>query len=383
MTPSVSRALRAVAAAAVAALGGGALVYWFAFHAEPVEVVVAAEGSVQEEIRAPGSVSSRTEVEVSSRVAGVVQEVLVEEGGKVELGQLLVALDDRELSGRAATARASADGARHNIVVAEAVVDKATADLALAKRTLAREEVLFGEGHVTQASLDVTTTALRAAEAAEKSAVATLAARRDEAHRADEEAKLAETIAGYAKITSPLAGLVTRRQVEIGHTVAPGGLLFRIVDDKTVCASTRVDVSQMGRVALGLPARIQLASGDELTGTVARIAHESDPVTRDQEVRIVFDRPPAQLTLAEEAQVVLRIGEAHGVVVPGRAVIAADGSDAVMLVRSGRAVRVPVKVLARGQESVVVEGVQAGEHVILAPAGVQPDQRLRPVVVED
>lgn len=383
MTRSLNRTLGIIAAVVVSALGGVAVVYWFGFRAVTVEVIVAAEGSVEEEIRAPGSVSSRTEVEVSSRVAGVVERVLVEEGGKVESGQLLVALDDRELRGRAATARAAAEGSKHNVVVADAALDKAKSDLTLARSTMAREEALFGDGHVTRASLDGTTTSLRAAEAAEKSAAATLGARRDDARRADEEAKLAETIASYAQIMAPLAGLVTKRQVEIGNTVAPGSVLFRIVDDQTVCASTRVDVSQMGRVALGLPARIRLASGDELTGTLARIAYESDPVTRDQEVRILFDVPPTHLTLAEEAQVVIRIGEAPGLVVPGASVITADGSETVLLARDGRVVQVPVQVRAMGQGAVVLDGLSPGDLVVLEPAGVKAGQRVSPLVVGD
>ncbi|MEQ1568281.1 MAG: hypothetical protein ABMA64_21760, partial [Myxococcota bacterium] len=53
----------------LAVLLGAVATYRYAFRSEAVQVVVAAEGVVEEEIRAPGSVSSRTEVEVSSRVA--------------------------------------------------------------------------------------------------------------------------------------------------------------------------------------------------------------------------------------------------------------------------------------------------------------------------
>jgi HlyD family secretion protein len=379
----MTRALKTTAVVALGVVGGGAAIWWFAFRAVEVEVVAAVEGSLDEEIRAPGAVSSRTEVDVASRVAGVVDRVLVAEGADVQSGQLLAALDDRELLGRASAARAAADRGSHDVVIAEAALDKARADLALAQSTHERDEALYEDGHLAKASLDGTTTALRDSEAAEKSARATLQSRRDEARRLDEEAKLAETVASYSQITSPLAGLVTSRQVEAGNTVAPGTVLFRIVDDEVVCVVTRVDVSQMGRVAIGQPATIRLASGDELTGKVGRVAHEADPVTRDQEVRIRFDQPPAMLTLAEEAQVVIRIGEAHGLVVPGSAVLAQDGAEAVVVVRDGRTERVPVRVAAMGQGSVVVEGIVAGDLVVLEPGGVRAGQRVRPVVVGD
>lgn len=366
----------------LAVLVGAVATYRFAFRSEAVQVVVAAEGVVEEEIRAPGSVSSRTEVEVSSRVAGVVVQVSAAEGDRVEAGQLLAALDDRELAGRASTTRAAAESARHNVVVAEAALDKARADLALARTVLTREADLAASGHVTKASLDATQTALSAAEAAEKGAIATLETRRADARRLAEEARLAETLQSYAQITSPQAGLVTKRQVEVGTTVAPGAMLFRVVDAELVCVETRVDVSQMGRVAVGLPAKIRLASGDELTGSVARVAHEADPVTRDQEVRILFDRPPDPLTLAEEAQVVLRIGLARGLVVPGGAVVRVAGKDTVLVAQDGHAVQVPVVVRAMGQGAVVVEGLTEGDQVVLEPQTIRPGQRLRPVLGE-
>ncbi|MEQ1569696.1 MAG: efflux RND transporter periplasmic adaptor subunit, partial [Myxococcota bacterium] len=297
-------------------------------------------------------------------------------------GQLLAALDDRELAGRASMSRAAAESARHGVVVAEAALDRARADVALARTVLTREEDLAASGHVTAASLEATTTALRAAEAAEKGAIATLETRRADARRLAEEARLAETLQSYAQITSPQAGLVTKRQVEVGTTVAPGAMLFRVVDAELVCVETRVDVSQMGRVAVGLPAKIRLASGDELTGSVARIAHEADPVTRDQAVRGLFDRPPDPLTLAEEAQVVLRIGLARGLVVPGSAVVQVDGKDTVLVARDGHAVQVPVVVRAMGQGAVVVEGLTEGDQVVLEPQTLRPGQRLRPVLGE-
>lgn len=371
-------------AVGVAALGATAAFYLFFLRAEPVQVAVVVDGVVVEEIRAPGSVSSRTEVEVAARVAGVVDRVLVDEGATVEAGQLLAALDDRELTSRAATARAAAASAQHNVGVAQAALEKGQAELALARDSFTRDESLFRAGDVTQATLDTRTSALRAAEAGEKSAVATVAVRREDARRAAEEAKLSETLASYAQITAPLGGLVTKRQVEPGSTVAPGGMLFRIVDDDIVCVQTRVDVSQMGRVAIGLPARIRLASGDDLTGSVERIAYEADPVTRDQEVRIKLDQPPAHLTLDEEAQVVVTLGEARGLVVPAGAIVAKEGSDAVLIAREGRAVEVPVGTGAIGQGNVqILEGLQAGDEVILQPENLRSGQRVRAVVAAE
>lgn len=337
----------------VLGLGGVVLVRGLLF-APQVEVVVVEQGVIQEEVKGPGAVSSETEVNVSSRITGVVEKVLVQEGDQVKQGQLLAVLDERDLAARTAGARSSVGAARQNVTVAEAGLQKAQADLGLARSNHAREEAVFRAGHLSQAALDLATAALRVAESAEKNARAAIGAREQEALRAADEGRYAATIQSHAQLTSPITGLVTRRLVEVGNTVSPGSTLFRIVDDQIVSVATRVDVSQVGRLQLGQRSRIKLASGATATGVVARISHEADPVTRDQEVRVRFDQPPAHLTINEEAEVVISVGEARGPVVPGAALLPAEGVDGVLVVRDGRAERVPVRVGAIGQGKALI-----------------------------
>jgi RND family efflux transporter MFP subunit len=228
------------------------------------------------------------------------------------------------------------------------------------------------------------TAALRVAESAENTARATVRARQEETRRAGDEARYTDTIQTHAQITSPITGLVTKRQVEIGNTVAPGTTLFRVVDDQTVCVAARIDVSQMGRIQDGQRSRIRLASGSTAGGAVARISHESDPVTRDQEVRVKFDTAPAHLTLNEEAEVIISVGEARGLVIPGSAVLPIEGVDGVLVVRDGRAERVVVKIGAVGQGKVqILGGLGAGDQVITHPEKVKPGQRVDATIGAD
>lgn len=370
----------ALAAAGLAV--AGALIFRLVGYATPVEIVTVVDGVIQQEVKGPGSVSSEVEVNVSSRISGVVQRVLVQEGDHVTEGQLLFTLDERDLAAKAAASRSGAAAARQNVAVAEAAHEKAQADLALARANFARDEAVFRAGHISQAAFDSATASLRVAESAEKNARAAVGARQEETRRTEDEARYSDTLKTHAQVTSPIAGLVTRRQVEVGNTVAPGNTLLRIVDDMAVSVATRVDVSQMGRVRLGQPARIKLASGAESTGTVARISHEADPVTRDQEVRVRFDTPPAHLTLNEEAEVVIHVGEARGLVIAGSAVVPADGADTVLRLQDGRARRAPIRVGAVGQGKVLVEhGLTVGDQVLARPAQVKPGKRARPEAV--
>ncbi len=369
-----------LALGAAVLLAGGAFLVRVLLFAPQVGIVVVEEGVIQEEVKGPGAVSSRTEVTVSSRITGVVTRVLVQEGERVKEGQLLAALDERDLAARAAGARSAVAAGRQNVAVAEAALSKAQADLALARSNFRRDEQVFLAGHLSQAAFDTATAALRVAESAENTARATVRARQEEARRAGDEARYADTIQTHAQIASPITGLLTKRQVEVGNTVAPGNTLFRIVDDQTVCVATRIDVSQMGRIQPGQSARIRLASGGAASGSVERISHEADPVTRDQEVRVRFDQPPAHLTINEEAEVVISLGETRGLVIPGSALLASQGVDSVLVVQNGRAVRVEVRVGALGQgKALILSGLSTGDQVVTHPANIKPGRRVRAV----
>jgi len=160
---------RVALAAGVLVVGLGVALRVLLF-APQAEVVVVAEGVLEEEVKGPGAVSSETEVTVSSRLTAVVERVLVQEGDHVQKGQLLVVLDERDLSARAGAARSTAAAARHNVAVAEAALQKAEADLTLAQSHFGREDAVFRAGHLSQAALDLATAALRVAQSAEKNA---------------------------------------------------------------------------------------------------------------------------------------------------------------------------------------------------------------------
>jgi multidrug resistance efflux pump len=85
----------------------------------------------------------------------------------------------------------------------------------------------------------------------------------------------------------------------------PGGALFRLVDPATLWVAARIDESLVGRIEEGMPAVIRLRSGGEHAGRVARISRQSDAATRELEVFVAFDTPPARFAIDQEAQVLI------------------------------------------------------------------------------
>jgi HlyD family secretion protein len=348
-------------------------------YAPEVESVAAAPGAVAIRITGPGTVQARVSAALGARLSATVTALHADQGDTVRRGQVLATLDARDLAARKAAAVGQQDTLRKNIDAVRASVAKAEADLDLARSRQRRDAELVGKGFVSQAAMDASTAALRAAEASAENAKATLAAREMELRTVAHEISLAEAVYSYAHVVSPLDGLVVQRSAEVGNMVVPGSPLFRLVDPSTLWVTMRVDESALGLIAEGQTATLRLRSGETLPGRVARIGRQSDAATRELQVDVAFDTPPKRFTIDQEALASIHAGEEAGVVIPVGALVAAGGNHSVLAVRDGRAQLQRVKTGASDGERIVVrEGLQAGERVIAQPQSVRSGARVRP-----
>jgi HlyD family secretion protein len=362
---------------AIAAVGALAI---FA-ATRPTRVVIGAVdlGSVRPETRGPGTVQSRYPVSVGSRTAGSLDRVLVDVGDEVAKGQLLAVLDRTELQARALSARRATAAAEQDVALAEANVEKTGSELELARVTYERDRRLVSGGYVSKAQVDVSRAAASTAQANGRGARVTVDARRAELARTRQEQRVAETVLSYTLITSPMAGVVTRRALEAGSTVAPGITVFQIVDTRALWVATLIDQTLAGSVRIGQPALIHLRSGAEAAGHVVRVTLEADPVTRELEVDVGFDARPPRFAINEEADVTILGDEVRGATVPLAAVSRAAGAEAVFVVENGRARRRSIRLGAVGaRQAVVLEGLAEGERIILDPRALKDGARVAP-----
>lgn len=368
------------AASAIAAAISVAAVafYWLLFHSVAVATVPVREGTVVELVHGPGTVQARVSVMVSTRITATVAALDADQGDTVKRGQLLATLEDRDLVARTAAARQAAAASRNNVAAAEAALEKARADLALARSNYKRNRGLVEQKFISPAAMDEVTAALDAAESVRKSALASLAASRANERNAAHELQFAEAQLSYARIAAPMDGVITERDAEVGDTVVPGSPIFQMVDPRTLWVATRIDETVAGRIALGQSAAIRLRTGAQMAGKVARIAHESDTATREIEVDVAFRKPPARFAIGQEAEVAIAVGTARGHLVPASSLLHWQGRQGVLAVRGGRARFQPVKTeAASGGEVLVDKGLAIGTAVVLKPQGVRPGERVR------
>jgi HlyD family secretion protein len=352
-------------------IAGGALLAlvaaaagWRLMRADPVQTQSVAYGQVEVRVAGPGTVQARVPVTVSARISAQIVALHADHGDRVARGQLLAVLDDRDLAAKRAGATAARDTVQRNITAAEASLAKARADLELARSRQRRDAELQAGGFISPSAYEASALALKASQAAVDNTAALFAARGAEARTVAEEARYADALWSHTRIESPIDAVVIQRTAEVGNMAAPGAALFKLVDPDSLWIAARIDESLVGRLAEGQSARIRLRSGGEYAGRVARISRQSDAATRELEVSVDFDAPPARFAIDQEAEVSILVGVEKGLVVPVAALRRSGTGQGVMLLRDGRQVLQPVQVGAS-------DGVLA-----VVSSGLAPDDRL-------
>ncbi len=235
-----------------------------------------------------------TIVPVLAKVGGFVAAVHPVENQRVKAGDLLVQIDSSEYLMRLAQADADlaaavagagnrdgegqADAAVKNaqsqrqvidaqILSARAAQAKATADLGRMKELVAKQIVSRQQLDATQAAYDQAAAQLAAVERQANAATAQLAgaqsgvkfaqARLAGARATRENALLQLT---YTHVAAPLAGSVSRKQVEVGQLVQPGQPLLTIVSDTSVYISANFKETQLADLKVGQSVAIEVDS---------------------------------------------------------------------------------------------------------------------------
>jgi RND family efflux transporter MFP subunit len=361
--PRRSRAPLALAGGALGLvlLGGAAFVWRSLTRPVPVEVAYA-ERSEPGSAAASGPVLSGSGyvvtgdkyISIGVRVAGRIDEYLVDESDRVVKGQPLVRLDARDYE--ATLARA------------EAGLRRAQANAALRRKEIERIRTLRRQDVASQAELDVKENELAVAEA--------------EAAELRAEIDQAKVNLDYTVLRAPMDGVVLAKLKEVGEIAVPGGFagsgdLIRMANLDDLRAEVDVNEADLSRVRLGQPAEVVpdafqdrryaatvvklYPQVNRQKGTLkveARILEPDDVLRPDMSVRVQF------LAEAQPAQV----GEA--VVLAPRAALRQEGGSAyVWVVTGGRLRRQPVKAGAEmGQRVVIDEGLLGGEALVVGEA---------------
>jgi len=226
-----------------------------------------ATASLQESLEVVGTVRARTSALVATRIPGIISVLKVREGDRVHKGQLLAQLDAQENQANAAVAVAGIEEARRGL-------NEALSRKKLADATFERYQQLFTEQAITRQEFEIKQT---------EKELATQGVARAEARlkQAQEGAKAAGTMADYTKITAPIAGIISSKQIDLGSTVFPGQPLMTIEDEGSYQLDLAIPESMAARVKPGTPVQITLdALNSSLATRISETVPAADPASR-------------------------------------------------------------------------------------------------------
>ncbi len=355
----------------------GYRIFWYR---PPVAAVIVKTTEIHGKVHGPGTVQSKVPVTVSAKITGILEKLYVDQGENVKKGQLIAELDSAELRAKEAAARSAQNRAERDLARAKADLVKSEANLVLAQSNHRRDSELVRPGYISQAAFDNTSTALRAAESDVAANQAAAKALEAAVKQAESEVHAAEALCGYTRIVAPMDGVITVRKAEIGSTVSPGTPIFQMVNYQ-IWATSWIDETKIAQLREGQKATIKLRSGRIYKGEVARLNKEADTITRELEVDVKFDTLPDPLVIGEETEVDIDTGRQTAPAVPVAAIIEQNGSKGVIVVADGKMSFRPIVLgLQDGYRVVALEGVAEGETVILNPASIAPDKKVKPQI---
>lgn len=300
---------------------------------------------------AVGTVRARNTAIVAARISGSVTAVHVREGERVGRGKLLVTIEAAESGAAAAGAVAGVDEAQRG-------VDEARSRKKLADATFERYRKLFNEQAVTRQEYEVRQMEQEVAAQGLSRAEARL-------RQSREGARAAGTVAGYGKVTSPIAGVVVAKPVEAGQTVFPGTPLLTVEGDGGYRLEVAAAEGLLGKVKPGDRVAIGV-EGAPASGRVAEIVPLVDPASRTFIVKI--DLPATGLRSGNYGKAYFTTGSRQGIAVPVAAVVERGALTSVWVVSTEGIARLRLVKLGKplGDRVEVLTGLSAGERIVTA-----------------
>ena len=243
--PRRRRMLRRIAVGAIilAVIAGGA--FWYrqsaatgaamTYQTEAVE-----RGALVVTVTATGTIEPTTQVDVSSEMSGVVRSVNVENNSLIKKGDVLAQLDIDRLEAQLARVKATLAASEARLIDAQATVEERN-------RAYDRQVSLRKKGFSPEQDLEIARAARDRAVAAVTSAEADIAV-------AKADVNLQEIEIAKSQIVSPIDGIVLKRSVEPGQTVASSlqaPVLFTLAEDlKRMQLEAEVDEADIGAVVM-------------------------------------------------------------------------------------------------------------------------------------
>ncbi|MBP0598351.1 efflux RND transporter periplasmic adaptor subunit [Herbaspirillum sp. LeCh32-8] len=318
----------------------------------PGDLYTVKSGELRQVLPLSGALRALNQASVKARVAGEVQQVLVREGEAVKEGQVLARIDGADY-------QAKVDQARGSLVASQGQLNIAT-------QTRNNNQVLLDKGFISRNAFDTAASQFDIAKANVDSARGAL----DVARKA-----LADTV-----VRSPIAGLISARNVQPGEKVAVDGKLLDVVDLSQMELEAPVPTNDILKVQTGQEVQVAVEGlPQKVLGRVVRINPATQSGSRSIMVYVRLDNPQGLLRAGMFADASLTLEKkAQALAVPATAIQVENGNAYVYAIENGALARRPVVTGLQGRTddgnaTEITSGLTDGAQIVRANLGIMRD----------
>jgi HlyD family secretion protein len=400
----------------------GANVYFKREKGVEVQVEKVKKHDLESIVSASGKIQAKTTVNISANSMGRVTKLAVEEGARVKMGQFLLEIDPRSWRTQVERGEAGLSAQRTAVDQAKVQLESARTQLKLSQDTLKRQQDLWKDQLTTKQDLDRAENDVKLRERDVESRQASITMESTRVRQTTADLDNAKYNLGQVSIDSPIDGIVTRRNIELGENVMigtmnnAGTVLLTIADMSIIEAELEVDETDIPNLVLGQTAKVTIDAIQDKSFTakvteignspIQAVASASSRATNFKVVVTIEGEIPevrpgftctADITTATRKDVVAipiqattvreLVYDDKGNVVkepaadkkkprPGPVAAAAElkpgqtkkEAEGVFVIKDGKAGFLPVKTGIAGEKFLeVVSGVKAGDEVIVGP----------------
>ncbi len=312
-----------------------------------VRVATPASATTGPTLSLPGTLQGFVQAPISARASGYVKRWLKDIGSRVGKGELLAELEAPELD--------------QQLSQAIAARDQAASSLELAHSSFERWEALRKKDVVSQQEVDER-------RSADAQARANLAAAQANVERLRQ-------LEGFKRVVAPFAGIITRRNVDVGDLIDAGGgagrALFLLAQTDPLRVYVNVPQSYAQLVKPGQQVTVTQAElrDQDFKGEIVRTAASIDAATRTMQVEINLPNKDGRLLPGAFVQVALPLPATGTLAIPGNAVLfRSEGTQVALVGPDNKVTLRPVKVGRNfGDTMEVLEGVSEKDRLVLNP----------------
>lgn len=358
-----------------------------------VKVIATTLSDIVIEDQYAGQINSLHQTGVVPKIPGKVSQIMVDIGSKVNKGDVLFTLDASDAASQLRQAEAAVDVAQANLnrvqssnlsqmqIQYKSTLEQAQISYNDAETNYNRTKSLFQQGAASKYELDL-------AENRMLTAKQNLESARDNMELLGKgigpdsiegaQAQLKQALASLdavriqvdnTRITAPISGVVSKKNINIGEGVSTASPAVVISDINDLAAEINIPEKLINKLQVGqkLTITVDSLSNKLLEGEISNISPVADKQTFNYTVKVKIISSDSEVKPGMFAKIKLPVDQKNNVlVVPNSAIVSENGLQYIYGVKDNIIIKRPVKIgLSNNENSEIIEGLTVGENIIL------------------